>query len=124
MTRFIAVLAPLAAALLLVAAPAGAASHPTLNGVVGKNDAFTISLSFKGKKVKTLKAGTYTFVIHDDSQLHNYELDGPHGKSWTFTSVGFVGRKTRTLKLTPGTYKAYCSVHESVMFQHFTVKAR
>src|SRR4051812_15311002 len=110
------------AAALLAAGPASAASHPTLIGVVGKNDAYTISLSAKGKIAHTLKAGTYTFVIHDDSKMHNYELDGPHGKSWSFTEIPFVGTKKVTLKLGPGTYKAYCEAHESVMFQHFTVK--
>ena len=65
--------------------------------------------------------GTYTVVIHDDSSFHNYELDGPHGKSWTFSSVPFKGTKTFTLKLAAGKYKAYCSPHESVRFQHFTV---
>jgi plastocyanin len=100
---------------------ASGASHPTLTGVVGKNNAFKISLTFNGKVAKTLKAGTYTVVIHDDSAMHNYELDGPHGKSWTFTSVPFVGTKTFTLKLVAGKYKAYCAPHESVMFQHFTV---
>jgi len=109
-------------AALALAGPAGAASHPKLVGVVGKNDAYKITLSFNGKIAKTLKAGSYTIVIHDDSQMHNYELDGPHGKSWTFTQVPFVGTKTVTLKLVAGTYKAYCEPHESVMFQHFTVK--
>jgi plastocyanin len=101
---------------------ATAASHPRLIGIVGKNNAFKISLGFNGTVAKTLKAGTYTVVIHDDSKRHNYELDGPHGKSWTFTSVRFVGTKTITLKLVAGKYKAYCAPHESVMFQHFTVR--
>jgi hypothetical protein len=109
------------AAALLLAGSAGAVTHPKLVGVVGKNDAFKISLSFNGTRVKTLMAGTYTFVIHDDSTVHNYELDGPHGKSWTFTSVPFVGTKTITLKLVAGKYKAYCAPHESQMFQRFTV---
>ena len=68
-----------------------------------------------------LKAGTYTVVIHDGSKMHNYELDGPNGKSWTFTTVHFAGTKTFTLKLVPGKYKAYCVAHESTMFHHFTV---
>ena len=106
---------------LAAGALASGASHPQLIGVVGKNDAYKISLTSNGKLVKTLKAGTYTLVIHDDSALHNYELDGPHGKSWTFTSVPFKGTKTVTLKLVAGKYKAYCSAHESIMFQHFTV---
>ena len=110
------------ASLLVLAASAGAATHPKLIGVVGKNDAYKITLTSGGRLAKTLRAGTYTFVIHDDSGIHNYELDGPHGKSWKFTTVPFVGTKTVTLKLTPGKYKAYCAPHESVMFQHFAVR--
>lgn len=111
-----------AAVAVSIAASAGAATHPKLVGVVGKNDAYAISLTSNGKVAKTLKTGTYTLVIHDDSAIHNYELDGPHGKSWTFTSVPFKGTKTVTLKLTAGKYKAYCVAHESEMFQHFTVR--
>jgi len=107
---------------LLLAGAAGAAMHPKLVGVVGKNDAYKITLTSNGKTVKTIKAGTYTVVIHDGSTMHNYELDGPNGKAWTFTKVPFVGTKTFTLKLVPGKYKAYCSMHESTMFHHFTVK--
>ena len=118
---FVAVLAATAVALALPTF-AGAMSHPKLTGVVGKNDAYKITLAgSNGKLVKTLKAGTYTFVIHDDSSIHSYSLDGPHGKSWSFTSIGQVGTKTMTIKLTKGKYKAYCEAHESEMFQHFTV---
>jgi plastocyanin len=117
------VLVAAAAAILALAAVslASGASHPMLTGVVGKNNAYKISLTFDGKVAKTLKAGTYTVVIHDDSKMHNYELDGPNGKSWTFTSVPFVGTKSFTLKLVAGKYKAYCAPHESIMFQHFSV---
>lgn len=108
-------------ATLLLAGSAGATMHPKLVGVVGKNDAYKITLTRNGNSVKTLKAGTYTVVIHDDSHIHSYELDGPNGKSWTFTTVHFAGTKTFTLKLVPGKYKAYCSAHESQMFHHFTV---
>ncbi len=119
----VAVLAALlAAGVLAVSASAHGSAVPTLIGTVGKNDAFKIVLTnASGKVVKTLKAGTYKLVIHDDSAIHNYELDGPHGKSWTFTSVPFKGTKTVTLKLVKGAYKAYCVAHESTMFQHFTV---
>ena len=106
---------------LAVPALAGAMSHPKLIGVVGKNNAYKITLTSNGKVVKTLKAGTYTVVIHDDSSLHSYSLDGPNGKSWDFTTVPQVKTKTVTLKLTPGKYKAYCQAHEAEMFQHFTV---
>jgi plastocyanin len=122
MIRLSILAAALAAAVLAVTATAGAAGHPKLFGTVGKNGAYKIKLvNSKGLLVKTLKAGTYTVVIHDDSGMHNYELDGPHGKSWTFTSVAFVGTKTFTLKFVAGKYKAYCAPHEPIMFQHFTV---
>jgi plastocyanin len=125
MTR-IAVSALMLALVGVLAASAAARTgmaHPKLVGVVGKNDAFKISLkTSSGKVAKTIKTGSYTFVIHDDSTLHNYELDGPHGKSWTFTSVQFTGTKTRTITLKAGKYKAYCAPHEVQMFQHFTVK--
>lgn len=120
----IAIAAAIALIVLAFAATSFAASqtaHPKLLGVVGKNDAFKISLMSNGKSVKTLKAGTYTITIQDDSTIHNYELDGPKGKSWTFTSVGFKGTKTITLKLAKGRYKAYCAPHESFMFTKFAV---
>lgn len=114
------------AAVGVLAGSAGARTsmaHPKLIGLVGKNDAFKITLkNSSGKLVKTIKKGTYTFVISDDSSIHNYELDGPHGKSWTFTSVPFTGTKKFTIALKAGKYKAYCMAHESEMFQHFTVK--
>ena len=122
--RFLAALFALLAAFaaLAVAAMARPQSHPMLIGVVGKNNAYKITLSTAaGKLVKVLKAGTYTVVIHDDAAIHNYELDGPHGKSWTFTSVPFKGTKTFTLKFVAGAYKAYCAPHEAMMFQHFKV---
>jgi hypothetical protein len=116
------IVASLVGAVVFAASAFGRTSaHPTLIGIVGKGDAYKITLTMNGRLIKTLKAGTYTVAIHDDSSIHNYELDGPHGKSWTFTSVPFVGAKTVTLKLVSGKYKAYCVAHESVMFQHFTV---
>ena len=119
----VAIVAAVALIMLALAATALAtsqATHPKLLGVVGKNDAFKISLTSKGTSVKTLKAGTYTFVVQDDSTIHNYELDGPKGKSWTFTSVGFKGTKTITLKLAKGSYKAHCPPHSSFFFPFYT----
>jgi hypothetical protein len=119
-------IASLAVTLVVAALAASALARTqgtqTLSGTVGKNDAYKITLlNSSGKLVKTLKAGTYNVVIHDDSTVHNFELDGPHGKSWTFTSVAFKGTKTFKLKLVAGKYKAYCAPHEPIMFQHFTV---
>jgi plastocyanin len=95
------------AAVLAATALAHGNAVKTLTGTVGKNDAYKIALvDSTGRKVSTVKAGTYKLVIHDDS---------------TFTSVSFKGTKTFTLKLAAGKYKAYCAPHESQMFQHFAV---
>jgi hypothetical protein len=106
---------------LTVAAVAFASTNakPTLIGTVGPG--FTISVTLNGKKVTKVKAGTYKLVIHDKASIHAFSLDGPHGYAKDFTTVPFVGTKTFTLKLVPGTYKAYCPPHEPTMFQHFSV---
>jgi plastocyanin len=122
MARAVTLITVLSALILGAGTASAAATHPTLIGTVGKNNAYKITMTdANGKLAKTLRAGTYTLAIHDDSTFHNYELDGPNGKSWTFTTVPFTGTKTLTLKLAPGEYKAYCAPHESTMFQHFTV---
>ncbi len=114
------IVAVVSAVLFLV--PASAMTHPKLTGVVGKNDAFTITLkNASGKLVKKLKVGKYTFVIHDDSAIHSFGLDGPHGFAKDFTTVPFTGTKTATLTLKKGKYKYYCKAHESTMFHFFTV---
>jgi hypothetical protein len=109
---------------LVLAAGAGAASKPKLIGAVGKNGSFTITLkTTRGKVVKTLRAGTYTIVVRDYSDFHNFELEREHhGSSRDLTDVDFVGTKTLRVKLTPGEYKVYCDPHESTMFQTFTVR--
>jgi hypothetical protein len=125
MKRFIPVLFA-AAAVVIFTTTAGARStmaHPKLLGAVGKNDAFVITLkTANGKLVKSIRAGTYTFVIHDFSSLHAFDMDGPHGWSHDFTTVPGVMTKTVTLKLKAGKYKYYCVAHESTMFHNFTVK--
>jgi hypothetical protein len=114
------------AAVVVFTTTAGARTsmaHPKLLGAVGKNDAFVITLKKpNGKLVKTIPAGTYTFVIHDYSSLHAFDLDGPHGFSHDFTTVPGITTKTTTLKLKAGKYKYYCVAHESTMFHFFTVK--
>jgi hypothetical protein len=110
-----------AAAAVFVLAGSASATTPQLVGIVGQNNAFKISLTSNGKTVSTLKAGTYTFVIHDDSKIHNYVLSGPNGRFATFTQAPFVGTKTFTLTLGRGAWKAFCVVHASTMFQRFTV---
>jgi hypothetical protein len=93
---------------------------PVLTGTDGPG--YTITLKKGGKLVKTLKAGSYMFVINDKSNIHGYSLDGPHGFAKDFTKISFVGKKTVVVNLKAGKYKYYCPNHESMMFAHFTVK--
>ena len=115
------VIAAIAVALSIVgAALSRGSATPVLTGTVGPG--FTITLKKSGKLVKTLKAGSYMFVINDKSSIHGYSLDGPHGFAKDFTKIPFVGKKTAVVKLKAGKYKYYCPNHESTMFAHFTVK--
>jgi plastocyanin len=119
-TLLIVIAALVSAATLAGTAFGRHAAVPKLVGTVGPG--YTIHLMQKGKVVKTLKAGTYTFVVHDKSSIHGFSMDGPNGFDKDFTKVPAVGTKTLTVKLKAGTYKYYCPAHESMMFAHFTVK--
>jgi plastocyanin len=114
-----------AVAALLFAATASSKSQatPTLVGTTGPG--FTITLTWKGKAVKSLKAGTYKFVVHDKASVHNFVVEKEKGSNKIekdVTSVQFVGTKSATIKLTPGGWKYYCAPHEAMGMGHdFTV---
>ena len=107
----------IAALTAVLAVPTALASGSTLNGTVGPG--FTITLTQGGKKVTTLKAGTYTFKIADKSNIHDFHLTGP-GVNKT-TTVGGTGNSTWKLTLKKGTYKYVCDPHKSIMHGSFTV---
>jgi hypothetical protein len=120
--------AVLAIVMAVALALAGAAfsrgsATKTLKGVVGPG--YTIKLTKGGKKVKTLKAGKYKIVISDKSSFHNFTLEREHPSKPKLekdvTSVSFTGSKTITWTLKPGSWRAYCSVHEAMMHQDFKV---
>jgi plastocyanin len=90
-----------------------------LVGTVGPG--YSITLTAGGKKVTTLKAGTYTLTIHDEAAVHAWALDGPNGYAKDFTTVPFTGTKTFTVVLKKGAYKFYCAPHEGSMFGNFSV---
>jgi hypothetical protein len=124
-TKYTAILAACVTAAL---AAAGAAfsqgtSTPTLKGVVGPG--YTISLKMGGKKVKTLRAGKYKIVISDRSSIHNFTLERERPTSPKIekhiTSTAFTGPKTIVMTLKPGSWRAYCSIHEAYMHQDFRV---
>jgi plastocyanin len=114
--------AAIAALLLSVAASASPAATPTLKGTVGPG--FTISLTRNGKKVKSLPAGRYKFVIADKASIHNFTLEQESGGTFEkdLTGVSFAGTKTVTLTLKKGKWTYYCTPHEATMFGLFTVK--
>jgi hypothetical protein len=113
-------LAPgLAAAVFLVPAQA---STPKLIGTVGPG--YTITLKKGTAKVKTLKAGKYTFVVTDKSSIHNFTVEREKGGpkiEKTLTDTSFQGKKTVTVTLKKGSWKFYCSIHEPQMFGFFKV---
>ena len=109
----------LAAAAFLVSAQA---STPKLIGTVGPG--YTIMLKHGAAKVKTLKAGKYTFVITDKATIHNFTIEREKGGpkiEKTLTGTSFQGKKTVTVTLKKGSWKYYCSIHEPQMFGFFKV---
>jgi plastocyanin len=109
----VAITAALAIASLGLAAPAIA--HPTaatpLAGTVGPG--FTITLDKGGKKVSTLKAGSYTIKVSDKANVHDFHIFGP-GVNKVITTVPFVGTKSVTVTLKKGTYTYQCDPHAAL----------
>jgi hypothetical protein len=113
------VAASIAAVVFLIPAQA---STPKLVGTVGPS--YTITLKKGSAKVKTLKAGKYTFVISDKSDFHNFTIEREKGGpkiEKTLTGTSFTGKKTVAMTLKKGSWKYYCSIHESQIFGFFKV---
>jgi hypothetical protein len=99
--------------LLALAGGAGAAraDNPALSGTVGTNDSFQLTLAdASGSPVSHLAAGTYTLVVHDRSELHNFHLFGPGGVD-VATAVDTTGDTTFTVALVDGVYTFQCDPH-------------
>ena len=108
-----------------LAVGSAAMTHPRLTGTVGPG--FTIDLkSAKGKKVTSLKAGTYRIAVTDKSAIHDYVLEGPGlgKKGRTITGIKFVGKTTKTVTFRRGAYTFVCTPHRKVpsMIGTFKVK--
>lgn len=109
----------LAAAALV--GPAGSqAATPKLIATVGPG--FTISLKTPaGKKVTTLKPGSYAITVNDRSKIHDFKLKGP-GLSKVISGVSAVGSRTVTVRLRAGRYQYTCQPHAAAMHGAFTVR--
>lgn len=89
-------------------------------GLQGNPDAFSIALNNPdGSPVSHLDPGTYTIVVRDFSEMHNFHLRGP-GVDMA-TSVDTTGAVTWTVALTDGRYTFQCDPHASIMHGAFTV---
>jgi hypothetical protein len=119
MSRRLSLALAVVAAALTFALPGGArTAQTTLHGVVGPG--FTITLTDdSGNRVTHLDPGTYTIDVKDQSNLHNFDLQGP-GVSQA-TDVEGVGAVTWTVTFTDGTYRYVCDAHPSLMHGSFTV---
>jgi ABC-type Fe3+-hydroxamate transport system substrate-binding protein len=103
---------------LVVAALAPAATSKTITGTDGPG--FTITLKQRSKTVKLLAPGSYTFVINDMSNIHNFHLTGPGVNKKT--GVGATGKFTWHVTLRRGTYKFVCDPHATIMKGKFIVQ--
>jgi plastocyanin len=99
-----------------------AASHKVTKLYGQSGPGFRITLKRANfAPVRTLKPGTYTFVIQDRSTTHNYHLKGPGVDKKT--SVAFLGTKTwANVKIKKGKYTFVCDPHKANMHGSFTVK--
>ena len=88
----------------------GGGEGTALEGETGPG--FEIEVRQDGADVETLPAGTYTISVEDKSEMHNFHLIGP-GVDEEVTDVPFVGEKSVTVTLQPGTYTYQCDPHAS-----------
>lgn len=92
--------------------PAAAIAGKRLIGTVGPG--FSIALKTpSGAAVRTLRAGTYTVVVRDRSDAHNFHLRG-RGVDKA-TTVGDATTKTWRIKFAAGTYTYVRDPHASSM---------
>jgi plastocyanin len=81
---------------------------------------FTIGLTQDGQSVTSLPAGTYTIVVDDEANIHDFHLTGPGVDE--ATDVAGTGTTTWTVELKPGEYRFVCDPHASSMHGSFTVQ--
>jgi hypothetical protein len=116
-----------AGALLMLAGAAGSATPGLVatlkdersRGEVGVGISLVFKLTFNGKRVKSLPAGTYKLVVNDQSKFLQFHLMGP-GVNIS-TGVASKGRRTFTLRLKRGRYVYQSDPHATTTRRSFTV---
>ena len=119
MNRIRYALAAAAAVLALTLAPAAPAATTSLVATVGPG--FTITLTKAGKRVTTLRPGSYRITVRDRSSFHNFRLRGPGGLNKA-TGIGRVGTFVWTVRLRAGRHTYVCDPHASSMRGTFVVR--
>jgi len=114
----------LVAALLLAGAllaASGSAARPvqetTLFGSIG--DAGITVRDAQGTRVTHLDPGSYRLEVDDESDFHNFHLQGPGVD--VSTGVEFVGKLSFTISLSDGQYLYVCDVHPISLRGSFAV---
>jgi hypothetical protein len=85
-------------------APKPVPAIPRLLATVGPNAVISLK-SAAGKKLASVKAGTYSIVVRDRSKAHNFHLVGTRVNRKS--SVAAVGTTTWKLKLSKGMLRFY-----------------
>ena len=116
MKRMILAVAALASAAVvasLALAVPGNAAVPKLVATVGPGETITLKTA-AGAAVRTLRAGTYTVVVRDLSDEHNFRIAGPGVNK--ATGVGSTGTATWKVRVLKGkAYRFVCDPHSDDM---------
>ena len=86
---------------------ASAPFRGTLTGLVSA--AGELSLTDKGKPVRSLTAGRYTFAVTDKSRKSSFTLQEVRAGATTVTAASFVGKRSVTVNLKAGQWFFYPS---------------
>jgi hypothetical protein len=108
-----------AAAALVMAAPASSKTLPQLFGTVGPGSTF-IFKDKAGKQVSSLKPGKYTITVQDFSKIQNFHLVGPSLN--LKTSLRGKGSSGWAIVLKAGTFRYYSDGSPSKLKGSFRVR--
>ena len=82
-------------------------------GTAEDPEAYEIALTTQdGQAVDTVAAGSYTVVVDDRAEVHNFHLSGPGVD--VASDVEGTGEKTFEVTLQPGEYRYLCDPHPSM----------